>query len=317
MSNSQDYQKITSQMKAVLASKTFPSNDVIYIELIQLESYWKQILLSTAHGLKIYAQFIDFIVNERKNILDARPYFRLRQSVFLKNVNPYIRSNKPEKLTKHRVNYMFINWANERYKGPHLKTLKELETKICATRSDFLTRNFPLILNRIKKILHEYPNIGNVQDLVNIASSASMNAIDKYVPVTNKRTKEEKYSPVMLSSIIARLHAAIMSHFSNQQIHYYPKDKKMLMEINKLRKQNMTDAQICDKLDISEGELSRLFSGFFTTSLDEIGYSIQDQTVSVDDGVIETESKEILKDSFDKLSILEQKILKLKRLNIE
>lgn len=317
MNNISEYSRIASQMRIILSSKTYPSNEELYLDLIETEDIWKQTLLSTSHGFHMYSEFINFIVNEKKNILDARPFFRIRQSIFLKQINPYIRKNKPDRLMKHRVSHAFVSWAMSRYYGPHLILLKNLENKIIQLRADLLNRNFPLVLNRIKIIIHTYPNVDNVQDLVNIASGAALQAIDKFAPTKNKRTGEEKYTPVFLSSIIARIHAAVLQHFSSQTVHYYPKDKKMLMEVNKLRKANLSDLEICDKLDISEGEMSRLFSGFFTTPLDDMSYILEDKSMAADEEVIETESKEKLKEAFDKLSILEQKILKLKRLNIE
>lgn len=311
--NFREYQKIASDMRKMLSTKTFSSNEEMYLEMIELENIWRELLLSTKHGFEIYEKFVSYIVNEKKNILDARPYFRLRQQSFLKKVNPYIRKNKPIQLTKHRINYTFIVWANNLYDGPHFKALKDLEVRIAKIRSDFVMRNFPLILNRMKIILHTYPALDNVPDLMNVASASALNAVDKYVPVVNKRTGEEKYSSVMLSSIIARIHAGVLNYFSNQQIHYYPQDKKKLMHINRLKRENLSDQEICAKLEITEGEMSRLFSGFFTTPIEDMSYSMKDENcITPDNELINMESNDRVKEVFGQLSFLEQKILKLK-----
>ncbi len=310
----EEYRKVANDVKKVLASRTFPSNEEIYNEIIELEEIWKDILLSTSDGKKIYSDFIDFILYERKNILDARPYLRLRQKDFLNSVNPFIKNKKPSKLYPLRINYTFINWANQRYNGKHKQQLLELEKRIGQLRSDFVTKNFPLILNRIKILMHAYPGIDDISDLINLASQAALNAVDKYAPKYNEATGKEGYDSVLLSTIIGRIRAAFLQMYSSQSVHYYPKDKKKLIEINKLKKVGKTDEEISKELKISEGELTRLFQGFFTTSIDEDMFRIKDETIIPEDSLSEKQQMAKLMEAVSKLSLIEKKILILKGL---
>ncbi len=149
-SKNNNFSHLASEIRKILSNKKFPSNETLYISLVEAEELWRDTLLLSKTGKEVYSKFIDYILNERKNLLDSRPFFRVRQKEFLNNVNPYIRNNKPKKLFKLRINSTFIFWVLERYKGPNLKKLNEIANKIKQLRSDFVTRNFPLILNRIK-----------------------------------------------------------------------------------------------------------------------------------------------------------------------
>jgi len=309
---SEEYKKIATDVKKILASRTFESNENIYNELIELEEIWKDILLSTKDGKKVYADFVDFILYDKKNILDARPFLRLRQKDFLNSVNPFIKNKKPHKLYPLRINYTFINWANKKYKGPHLKQLLELEKRIGQLRSDFITRNFPLILNRIKILMHSYPGVEDISDLINLASSAALNAVDKYAPKYNEETGKEGYDSVLLSTIIGRIRAAFLQMYSTQSVHYFPKDKKKLIEINKLKKIGKTDSEISKELDIDEGELHRLYQGFFTTSIDDDLFKIKDESNLAENNVADRQELTKLMAAVGKLSLLEKKILLLK-----
>lgn len=310
----EEYRKIASDVKKILATKTFRPNEDIYNELIDLESIWKDLFLSTSQGKGVYLAFVEFILHERKNILDARPYFRLRQKDFLNDVNPHIKNKKPKKLHPLRINYTFINWANQRYEGKHKKELLELEKRIAELRSDFITKNFPLILNRIKILMHSYPGIDDISDLINLASQAALNAVDKYAPKYNEETGKEGYNSVLLSTIIGRIRAAFLQMYSTQSVHYYPKDKKKLIEINKLKRTGKTEQEISKELNISEGELSRLFQGFFTTSIDNDMFKIQDHKETAVDALAEKQEMAILSSAVGQLSIVERKILILKGL---
>ncbi len=160
--------------------------------------------------------------------------------------------------------------------------------------------------------MHTYSGIDDISDLINLASQAALNAVDKYAPKFNPETGKEEYDSVLLSTIIGRIRAAFLQMYSTQSVHYYPKDKKRLIEINKLKKTGKTDAEISKELKISEGEMARLFQGFFTTSIDEELFKIKDDNTLAEESLSDKEEMLKLMEAVSTLSILERKILILK-----
>jgi hypothetical protein len=312
--NNAYYSKLAADIRKVLSEKKFPSNEEMYKKLIFLEETWRDVLLSTKDGELVYEKFIDYILNVRKNILDCRPFFRIRQKEFINNVNPYIRKKKAKPLFSLRINSAFITWAMVEYKGPHKAALEKLAVDITAVRSDFITKNFPLILNRIKIIYHT-SNL-EMQDLISLASNAALVALDKFAPNIDKVTGEPIYTSVILSSIIARINAIVNQNADGQQLHLYPSDKKLFIEICRLRKDGLSNEDIGKKLKISEFEVGRFLNGIYVDALDDDANQYQEENVSrIPDLAVSTaEEQEVLKKLTDDLSIIEKKILILKNL---
>lgn len=307
------YSQLATQVKKILTEKKFPSNEELYKNLIFLEETWRDLLLSSKEGHVVYDSFVQYIIHVRKNILDCRPYFRIRQKEFINNVNPYIRKQKSKPLHKLRINSMFVTWAMDEYKGPHRKDLEKLAIEITKVRSDFITRNFPLILNRIKIIFHS-SNM-EMQDLISLASNAALVALDKFAPNVDKVTGEPIYTSVILSSIIARINAVVNQNSDGQQLHLYPSDKKMFIEICRLKKDGLDNELVSKKLKISEFEVTRFLNGVYVDHLDEDSLSLEESNTQTPDKICaEVQEHELLKKTTDNLTVLEKKILILKNM---
>lgn len=305
------YSQLATDIKKILSEKKFPSNEELYKKLIFLEETWRDTLLLSKDGEDVYAKFIDYIVNIRKNILDCRPYFRIRQKEFIDNVNPYIRKNKNKPLFKLRINSAFINWAMTEYGGPHKTQLIKIAADITAVRSDFITKNFPLILNRIRIIYHS-SNM-EMQDLISLASNAALVALDKFAPNVDKVTGEPIYTSVILSSIIARINALVNQNSDGQQLHLYPSDKKLFIEICRLKKDGLPNDDIGKKLSISEFEVGRFLNGIHLDNLEEEDLFEEENMSRIPDLAVNSlQEHEVLNKEVDKLSLLERKILILK-----
>ncbi len=310
----QYYSKLAADIRKILSEKKFPSNEELYKKLILLEEVWRDTLLSSVEGEETYEKFIDYILNIRKNILDCRPYFRIRQKEFINNVNPYIRKKKPKSLHKLRINSAFISWCMVEYKGPYKKELDDLSKQITDVRSDFITRNFPLILNRIK-LIHHTSNL-EMPDLISLASNAALVALDKFAPNVDKVTGEPIYTSVILSSIIARINAVVNQNADGQQLHLYPSDKKLFIEICRLKKDGLENSDIATKIKISEYEVGRFLNGIYVDNIQDDEKIFQEENILriPDKAVSMYEEQEVLKKSTDDLSVLERKILILKNL---
>lgn len=302
-----------NQIRNYLSSNKFPPNQDLYLGLIDQEDAWRNIFLSTQQGKDIYKKFVDYILNERKNILDARPFFRLRQADFLNKVNPFIKEQNYEALFPLRANFTFINWAMPQYHCEHKQQLEVINRKIMQIRNDFLLRNSPLIINRIKIIYHVYPFIyKDIQDLISIASNATLIALDKFVPLIDEETGQNKYTSVLLSSIIGRINASVFQYNINQKLHMYPKDRKLLSELRKMKNGGYLDDEIAVIMNISESEIERLFNSNQVLTLEE-GYNVHaDDSYRPDASCEKTEIMKSLQKNIDALSILERKMLYLK-----
>lgn len=312
--NNNYYSKLATDIKKILSEKKFDSNENLYKKLVFLEETWRDTLLSSVEGEQVYDKFIDYIVTVRKNILDCRPYFRIRQKEFINNVNPYIRKRKAKPLFKLRINSAFITWAIPEYTGPHKKQLQSLAEQITKVRSDFITKNFPLVLNRIKIIYHS-SNL-EMQDLISLASNAALVALDKFAPNIDKVTGEPIYTSVILSSIIARINAVVNQNADGQQLHLYPSDKKLFIEICRLKKEGIDNENISIKLKISEFEVGRFLNGIYVDNLEEDENTFQEENSLriPDQAAANSEEQEVLKKLTDKLSLFERKILILKNM---
>lgn len=313
--NTETYKTITSEIKELLKKKKFPPNDEIYNKLVDLEEIWRETLISSKEGADIYQQFIDFIVLEQKDIRCARPYFRVRQKDYVPTINKYIKQNSPKKLSKHRINHHFIQWVMAKYNGPNKKFLETTADQISGLRSDFVTRNFPLILNRVKILWHHMPN-SELSELLAAATQAALIAVDKFAPSLDE-SGNVIYTSVILSSILARINAVFTSEMKKNQMHFFPKDKKMLINVMRLRKDGQSDYDIAKTLNISEGEVYALCTGLFTESIElnkKVTQIYVESSYTSEDMLAEKQSDMVLRNITQKLPLIQQKILILKRM---
>ncbi len=311
--NNNYFSNLANQIRKTLKERTFDSNEVLYKKMVELEEIWRDTLIASEEGEQIYADFIQFIVNVKGNLLSARPYFRLRQKQFLADVNPYIRKNKHKPLMKVPINSSFIAFAAERYAGPYKKELDTLALQITQIRSDFITRNFPLILNRVKILYHHNSHL-EIDDLISQASSGALVALDKFVMPTNIETGEIEYTSVILSSIIARITAVVSQSTDSQKLYLYPSDKKRFIEICRLKKDGIETKEIAEKLNLTEFDVIRFLNGINVDNIDSTEKAFKEDNISrlPDVSVEATEEQEVVKKHADKLSLLERKILILK-----
>ena len=150
-------------------------------------------------------------------------------------------------------------------------------------------------------------------ELISAASQAALNAVDKFVP--KYENGRPQYTSVILSSIIARIQAIVTQEVKKQQIHFYPKDRKNLIEVSRMKKAGMTDPEIAEKLKISEGEVYSLCNGLFPVHFDtqdRVHQAKIKTSETHEDEMIGKQSMSLLKQAIEKLPLIDQKILRLK-----
>lgn len=229
-------------------------------KLFELEEHLKLTLLEHPEGEAAINDFFDYILIERRNILDARPYFRERQTDFTDFLSPALKSRDagaliahihherikkckcdlnevpkdydgckcPDVLTgrhwivSHRFNYRFYHYINsKRNLGPEFRDLfRALEHM----RQDLCVTNTPLSISRAK-IFHSRTAKSHLSymDLIQISSEGLISAIDKMVPFGDRALGR-----LLCSVGIGRMTGNMISSISETMLHFYPKDRRLL-----------------------------------------------------------------------------------------
>lgn len=194
--------------------------------LVALEKEFKKTLIAHSLGLSVYKAFIRYIVNERRNILDARPYFRERQHVFTQQISIALRQRNEKKLHRFNFNYRFIKFVLDAKKWKPGSPIVKLSKAIMAIRNELITMNMPLAISRARIFYSRTPKAHlSYMDLIQIASEGLMSGIDKFVP---------PFSKAFRSVAIGRMTGNFIENYSETAIHFFPVDKRKIYRANKL-----------------------------------------------------------------------------------
>lgn len=307
--------------------------------LIQLELNFKNVLLSHKTGIETYNRFMNFIINEKGNILSARVFFRERQDTFSKKMFKAFHKKDSTLLHKFRINFLFAKWCLEtelsekssknnstqkkiiykNYKGPLRKRLEKIYQEIIITRNKLCENNLPLAINRAKIFWSKVPpNHLDYMDLIQAASEGLITALDKFVP---------PYRTVFRSTAIGRMTLNMMTDYNDTLVKIPPKEKRILYRANNAkRKEKITEqSKIVDYVNesfskVTESELSKIEAAASQVmdiyEKTENSYSLSDK-LSDKDKDIESNLEAnqiitIIKIGFSNLSVIEKKIILLK-----
>jgi len=200
--------------------------------LIGLERQFRKLLASHPEGMKAVEKFVHFICEERRNILDARPYFRERYPVFVSDISPAFQKRSAKTLVKFDVNYQFVHFivktGDWRQSGPGSRLGKEIlriERDIKKVRTELIEMNMPLAISRAKIFFGKNKRAHlEYMDLVQVAAEGLISAVDKFcLP----------YSHVFRSVIIGRATGNLIEQSSTTMLHFFPSDKRKLYRANK------------------------------------------------------------------------------------
>jgi DNA-directed RNA polymerase specialized sigma subunit len=196
--------------------------------LIKLERQFRSILRNDSRGWHVYKKFIDFIINDKHNILAARPYFRERQNVFAEEISPAIKKRRFKGLYKFDINYPFIRFVLDCIDwGPNSKITKKAN-EIEVLRKKIVELNMPLAISRARIFRSKTSECHlTYMDLVQISMEGLLNAVDKFVL---------PYSPVFRSVIIGRCVGDMIDQISETLLHFYPSDRRKIYRANKARR---------------------------------------------------------------------------------
>jgi RNA polymerase sigma factor (sigma-70 family) len=196
--------------------------------LIKAERNFRKILQSDSRGHIVYKKFINYILDDRKNILAARPYFRERQNVFADKISPAIKKRNFHKLYQFDVNFPFVQFVLDAVEwGPNSKITKASE-EISVLRKKIVELNMPLAISRARIFRSKTPESHlTYMDLVQISMEGLINAVDKFVL---------PYTPVFRSVIIGRIVGDLIENYSETMLHFYPSDRRKIYRANKVQR---------------------------------------------------------------------------------
>ncbi len=314
---------------AIAANQTQLSQKDQVEGLIKLENRFRKELNSHAAGRDIYKKFIKFILEEKRNILSARPYFRERQKKFSAEISPAFKIRDHKAFRKFRFNYMFIRFVLRNYTGRRKVRLRKMAAEIAEERNRLISLNLPLSINRAKIFWKKIPKVNHeYMDMVQMASEGLISAVDKFVP---------PYRTVFRSVAIGRMVGNMVEASSETMLHFYPSDKRELYRANMLKHrqkiekvedmvEEMNRDRGKDEKKINAGDLHNIMRGASHVSMDyapvDTGSELELITIhsKVADDKPTQEQEYERKDSLNKikdifrtcLTIIQRKIFALK-----
>lgn len=149
--------------------------------LVKLEKRFRRALTKHRWGPGIYRDFVKMIVEDKRNILAARPYFRERQNVFTQEISQALKNRNWRALGKFHYNFTFIKWALSIRKWAKGSPLVKLAEQVAAMRCELTEMNMPLAISRARIFWSRTPKAQlSYMDLVQISCEGLMNGIDKF-----------------------------------------------------------------------------------------------------------------------------------------
>lgn len=302
-------------------------------ELVSLERKYRDTLVSANLRDAVYGAFVDHIVEERRNILTARPFFRERQRRFDKKISDAIRNKDYELLARMRINYQFILFCQsleEVQKSDVADELSRIFERIKKLREEIVEINLPLAISRARIFFGKTPaSHHNFMDFIQIASEGLIAAVDKFVP---------PFKTVFRAVAIGRMLGNFIFEYNKTALHFYPSDRRKLYHANRAARMYGKDdfdsiARYVNER-IGEGEttsteIQYLMSGASTVSSD-VPFDTDDDsdgeipinTFAAPDSdrpdkkVENAEALSLLAQAIDQLTLFEKKLLLLKGVNI-
>lgn len=299
--------------------------------LVALEKEFRKVLINHCWGPGVYRAFIYKIIHDERNILAARPYFRERQDVFTEKIAKALKKEREKSLYKFHFNYRFVQFAVKQRKWPKRSKIMKLAEQIRQLRSEIVEMNMPLAISRARIFWSRTPKAHlTYMDLIQISCEGLMSAVDKFcLP----------YSKVFRSVAIGRMVGNFIENYSETLIHFYPQDKRKIYRANKvMHKYGDLESADFEKLaeEVNEradgrntdaSEISGLLSAASHLSIDSTPPDEEKKEAGVGDVLARYPADEdcrpdvmceqadlhfSLRDAFLRLTLKEQKLLRLK-----
>lgn len=208
-----------------------PEKDLLALQkeqvekLVDLEDQFRRAVIESPYGVDVYRKFVAHICDERKNILDARPFFRERQEIFTAEISGALKKRNEKALFRFHGNWQLVSYLlGARRWGPKSKVAK-LAAEIAKVRTEIVEMNLPLAISRARIFYSRTPKSHlSHMDLVQIAAEGLLSGVDKFcLP----------FSKAFRSVCIGRMVGNFIERYSETMVHFYPGDRRTLYRINK------------------------------------------------------------------------------------
>lgn len=197
-----------------------------YNELIELENKFRAMLIASKAGREVYEHFVSYICDTRRNILDARPYFRERQERFSEVISVALRRRRAAALHPYAINYRFVQFAIARLNRAPGSPYNKLARRLHEVREALIVLNLPLAISRAKTFWNRTPKSHLSQmDLIQFAYEGEAAGIDKFVP---------PYTKMLRGVMIGRMTGNFIEAYSDTLVKFWPGDRRKLYRANKL-----------------------------------------------------------------------------------
>jgi DNA-directed RNA polymerase specialized sigma subunit len=299
-------------------------------QLIALEDQFRHTLIKHSLGERMYKAFVRYINVYKHNILAARPFFRERQKIFTRSISKALKTGDIVRLHKFRFNFTFIQFVLGSYPWKPNSKIVRIAREIVKLRWELVTLNLPLAISRARIFFSRTPRSHlEYMDFIDIACEGLMNAIDKYVP-----SAEAGAFP---SVAIQRMTGNFIEEYSETKIHFYPVDKRKIYRANKIlgRNNEIPIEELVEKVNLgveksgttNSDELTGLLSAQSCLSI-EVNVHDGEESVRIEERFeapretqpdVLCEQRSVfnsLSHAVSQLSLLEQKILKLRGVSL-
>jgi DNA-directed RNA polymerase specialized sigma subunit len=308
--------------------------------LVALETQFRKALIAHRKGPETYRQFVDHICVERGNILSARPYFRERQDVFTEFISRALKKSSATGLYKFKINWTFISWVltSQLWLTTQVNAteLRDLSEKIKAARKELLEQNLPLAISQAKQFYAATPRSHlTFMDIVQIQCQGLLLAIDKFcLPDEKGMTDEESLEAFrgFRAVAIGIMRRDRVNDYSQTMMHFFPRDRQKIYWANKMLRRfvdqvdhDMISREInsnLPKTDQTTGEeVADLLAAASTVSADfaaepdgesVVDSAVSDESMRPDVRAESDDLHETLFESITQLTLVENKLLKLK-----
>ena len=230
--SAQHFQKFSKVVgKAIKTFGHDPKEDLYTMQkgqvegLEKLENKYRKALIKDPNGAAAYKVFFDHILNVRRNILSARPYFRERRETFAEDVSKAIREGDVKTVQQYHFNFQFVNLIEKNLTFG--KEVQEASKQLRHARQELITMNLPLVISRARIFWSRtHKSHLSFMDMVQIGVEGLCSAIDKF---------SGTYTEVYRAVIIGRISGNLISDYSATMLHFYPDDKRKLYRANKFK----------------------------------------------------------------------------------
>lgn len=307
-------------------------------QLVDLERQFREAVVEK-HGEEVYQKFIAYICDERRNILDARPFFRERQEVFTAQISAALKNRDHEALYQFHGNWQFIAFVLRSRRWSKRSRVVTLAKEIADVRNRIVEMNLPLAISRARIFYSRTPKSHlSHMDLVQIASEGLLSGVDKFcLP----------FSRAFRSVCIGRMVGNFIERYSETLVHFFPGDKRLLYRANKAASRlsdkwsDLDFDALADAVNenveggekASASEISRLMAASSCVSADEVevGGSSHGDIRPRDLGLSryaapaswqpdvryeEMQAARVVMDRIQYLPVLEQKVLQLRGIDL-